>query len=34
MLDTNIVVYVIKRKPIEALEKFNRVDGLRLENWI
>ena len=24
MLDTNIVIYVIKRKPIEVLETFNR----------
>jgi tRNA(fMet)-specific endonuclease VapC len=24
MLDTNIVIYVIKRKPIELLEVFNR----------
>ncbi len=29
MLDTNIVIYVIKRKPIEALEKFNQ-NALRI----
>ncbi len=27
MLDTNIVIYVIKRRPIEALEVFNRHTG-------
>jgi len=27
MLDTNIVIYVIKRRPIEALEVFNRNVG-------
>ena len=27
MLDTNIVIYVIKRKPISALEIFNRHAG-------
>jgi tRNA(fMet)-specific endonuclease VapC len=27
MLDTNIVIYVIKRKPIEVLETFNRFAG-------
>lgn len=29
MLDTNIVIYIIKRKPIEVLEKFNS-NALRL----
>jgi tRNA(fMet)-specific endonuclease VapC len=24
MLDTNIVIYVIKRRPIEALDTFNK----------
>ena len=28
MLDTNIVIYVIKKRPIEALEVFNRYAGL------
>ena len=28
MLDTNIVIYVIKKRPIQALEVFNRHDGL------
>jgi len=27
MLDTNIVIYVIKRKPLELLETFNRHAG-------
>ncbi len=27
MLDTNIVIYVIKRKPIDVLETFNRHSG-------
>ena len=27
MLDTNIVIYVIKRRPIELLEVFNRHGG-------
>jgi len=27
LLDTNIVIYVIKRRPIEALETFNRHAG-------
>lgn len=27
MLDTNIVIYVIKRRPIEALDVFNRHAG-------
>ena len=27
MLDTNIVIYVIKRRPIEALDAFNRHAG-------
>jgi tRNA(fMet)-specific endonuclease VapC len=27
MLDTNIVIYVIKRRPIEVLEKFNANAG-------
>jgi tRNA(fMet)-specific endonuclease VapC len=27
MLDTNIVIYVIKRRPIEALDTFNRHVG-------
>lgn len=27
MLDTNICIYVIKRRPIEALEKFNEHAG-------
>ena len=27
MLDTNIAIYVIKRRPIEALEKFNHHAG-------
>ncbi len=27
MLDTNIVIYVIKRKPLEALKSFNRHAG-------
>ncbi|MCP5208498.1 MAG: tRNA(fMet)-specific endonuclease VapC [Hahellaceae bacterium] len=27
MLDTNIVIYVIKRKPLEVLETFNRYAG-------
>ncbi len=27
MLDTNIAIYVIKRRPREALEKFNRAAG-------
>ena len=27
MLDTNIVIYVIKEKPIEVLETFNRYAG-------
>lgn len=27
MLDTNIVIYVIKRRPIEALSTFNRHAG-------
>ncbi len=28
MLDTNIVIYVIKRRPIEALTTFNKNAGL------
>jgi len=28
MLDTNIVIYVIKKRPIQALEVFNRHVGL------
>lgn len=28
MLDTNIVIYVIKKRPIQALEVFNRHAGL------
>lgn len=27
MLDTNIVIYVIKRRPIQALDSFNRHTG-------
>ena len=27
MLDTNIVIYVIKRRPVEVLEVFNRHAG-------
>ncbi|MEY4210823.1 MAG: hypothetical protein RLZ92_1204 [Pseudomonadota bacterium] len=27
LLDTNIVIYVIKRRPIEALVKFNQQQG-------
>lgn len=27
MLDTNIVIYVIKRRPLEVLETFNRHAG-------
>ena len=27
MLDTNIVIYVIKRKPVEALDTFNKNAG-------
>ncbi len=27
MLDTNIAIYVIKRRPIDALETFNRHAG-------
>ena len=27
MLDTNIVIYVIKRRPIEVLDTFNRYTG-------
>lgn len=27
LLDTNIVIYVIKRRPIEALDTFNRHSG-------
>lgn len=27
LLDTNIVIYVIKRRPVEALETFNRNTG-------
>lgn len=27
LLDTNIVIYVIKRRPVEALETFNRHQG-------
>lgn len=27
MLDTNIVIYVIKRRPLEVLEAFNRYAG-------
>ena len=27
MLDTNIVIYVIKRRPIEVLERFNANVG-------
>lgn len=27
LLDTNIVIYVIKRKPVSALETFNRHSG-------
>ncbi|MEY4718811.1 MAG: hypothetical protein RL563_1429 [Pseudomonadota bacterium] len=27
LLDTNIVIYVIKRRPVEALEMFNRHAG-------
>lgn len=27
LLDTNIVIYVIKRRPIEALASFNRLQG-------
>jgi len=57
LLDTNIAIYVIKRRPIEALQTFNRnaglmgvstiteaelihgaeferVEGLRVENWL
>ncbi len=28
LLDTNIAIYVIKRRPIEVLEHFNRYAGL------
>jgi len=27
MLDTNIVIYIIKRRPIEVLSKFNQCSG-------
>ncbi len=27
MLDTNIMIYVIKRRPIEVLDTFNRYTG-------
>jgi len=27
LLDTNIVIYVVKRRPIEVLERFNRNHG-------
>lgn len=27
LLDTNIAIYVIKRRPMEALERFNRLAG-------
>lgn len=32
LLDTHIVIYTMKNKP--ASVKFERVDGLRLENWV
>lgn len=28
MLDTNIVIYVIKRRPLEVLQTFNELTGL------
>lgn len=28
MLDTNICIYVIKRRPVEVLETFNKYSGL------
>ena len=28
LLDTNIVIYVIKRRPIEVLAKFNAAQGM------
>ena len=31
MLDTNIVIYVIKRRPIEVLDIFNARAGLAAE---
>jgi len=27
MLDTNIAIYIIKRRPVELLETFNKYDG-------
>lgn len=39
MLDTNMVIHVIKRRPLDILvtnnlREFERVDALRLENWV
>ncbi len=33
MLDTNIVIYVIKRRPIEVLEVFNRYETVDPDSW-
>ena len=33
LLDTNIVIYVIKRKPLSALKLFKRVEALQFGNW-
>ena len=33
ILDTNICIYIIKKKPVNVKE-FKRVAGLKIENWI
>ena len=37
MLDTNICIYLIKRKPpqvLSRLKEFSRIPGLSSENWL
>jgi tRNA(fMet)-specific endonuclease VapC len=34
MLDTNICIYVLKRRPTEVLEKFNAADELRISSIV
>ena len=34
MLDTNIIIYTLKNKPTVVREKFERIEGLQLANWV
>ena len=33
LIDTNICIYIMNKRPVDVIKKFKRIKNLAVENW-